>query len=133
MTWGAFLALRAWARHVAATEQADVYLVGSALSTIPPRDVDVAIVLPRAAFERRFGPLPDTDDAHDDAHKRIWAETHKAKVQHYSDAQEAVVWAVHVDIRFTPDCWWADHDRVLIAARLGVPAASLSDDGEDRA
>lgn len=115
MTWLLFLALRNWARGVAATEHATVCLVGSALYRFPPRDVDVSIILPRAEFERRFGPLPDTSDPDD--HRQLWTATEKAKAEamHDMNAQEAVEWAVLVDVKFAPDCWWPDADRLVLA------------------
>lgn len=115
MTWPLFLALRAWAQDVATAEHATVCIVGSALYRFPPRDVDVSIILPRAEFERRFGPLPETSDP--EAHRELWAATEKAKAAglHEIKAQEAVEWAVRVDVKFAPDCWWPDGERLVLA------------------
>ena len=112
-TWGHFLILRGWAQRVAEAEHAPVYLVGSALSQTVPRDVDVSIVLSRAEFEQRFGPLPD--DPSPDAHRELWQATELAKAKHYCDIQEAVEYAIHVDVKFAPDCWYPSSDRLLLA------------------
>ena len=115
-TWELFLALRAWAQGVAAQEQAHVYLVGSALYKSPPRDVDISVVLPRAEFERRFGPIPDPATRTPEDMGALFNKTLLAKVKHYVDAQETVNFQVHVDLKFAPDDWWTDKDRLLLAA-----------------
>ena len=114
MSWWLFLALREWACVVAEQEQAHVYLVGSVLTKSNPRDVDLSIVLPRAEFERRFGTLPD--DPSPDAHRELWKQTEQAKVNHWINAQKAVEDMVHLDVKFAPDCWWTEKDRLLLAA-----------------
>ena len=116
MSWWIFLALREWAQTVADAEQANVYLVGSVLTKINPRDIDVSIVLPRDVFEARFGPLPD--DPSPEAHRELWRRTEQAKVNHWLGAQKAVEDIVRVDVKFSPDCWWPDRDRLLLAAPI---------------
>lgn len=113
LTWPIFLALRAWAQQVSAEEQADVYLVGSAVRTAVPRDVDVAVVLPRDEFERRFGAIPEPGT---DAMKAYVLTIRDATEDRYFSAQHAVRFGVLVDLRFTPDEWWADKPRILLAA-----------------
>lgn len=49
------LRLAGWANQLAARFAAPVYLVGSALTTTSPRDIDVRVVLDDDAFEARYG------------------------------------------------------------------------------
>ena len=49
------LRLTGWANQLAARFAAPVYLVGSALTTTSPRDIDVRVVLDDDAFEARYG------------------------------------------------------------------------------
>jgi hypothetical protein len=114
LTWARIRRLRAWAQKVAQEEKASVYLVGSALTKSRPRDVDVAVVWPVAEFESRFGKLPaegGTPEMNAYIHRMF---NEMAMHAHY--AQEAVNWKVRVDVRFCPDSWWPEKDRLLLAA-----------------
>ena len=110
--WPIFLALREWAQRVADEEAAAVYLVGSAMHTAVPRDVDVAVVLPRAAFEQRFGAIPQPGT---EAMQAYVLAIRDKTVDQYISAQRAVGFGVLVDLRFTPDDWWADKPRMRLA------------------
>jgi hypothetical protein len=99
---------------VAREEKASVYLVGSALTKSRPRDVDVAVIIPTATFEERFGPLPEAGGTPEmSAYLRHVCDL---TFQHYIPAQEAVNWRLRVDVRFCPDCWWPEKDRLLLAS-----------------
>lgn len=113
VTWGMLRKLRAWAQKTADAFGYPVYLVGSVLSKSCPRDVDVAIIIPVAEFERRFGPIPQqpgspemSEYMHNIFQPIIW---------HYFDAQETVQWKKRIDVRLTPDTWWPEKDRMLLA------------------
>lgn len=113
MTWERFLILRAWAQVVADKENATVCMVGSALVKTNPRDIDIAVVLPLARFVERFGeiPLPGTPEMRD----WLRGTVHMARTEHYLSAMEAIGCVTRVDIKFCPDTWWTDKDRLVLA------------------
>lgn len=122
LTWEAFLALREWAREVAAKHQARVYLVGSALEKVTHRDVDLAIVLPLAELEERFGPMPplvefDQDGVPYTPKERVaWLDALRAHIEDdIVSAHAAVNGRYTMDVKLTPDTWWPEKDRLLLA------------------
>ena len=50
--------IKLFAARVANILECDVYLVGSALNTPSPRDIDICAVLPIPKFEKIFGSIP---------------------------------------------------------------------------
>lgn len=57
ITFGHFLAplLRTWANTIASRFNAHVYLCGSAIRKLEPRDIDIRVVLTRDQYEARYG------------------------------------------------------------------------------
>ncbi|HUY77095.1 MAG TPA: hypothetical protein VMV29_10015 [Ktedonobacterales bacterium] len=124
LTWKRFLALRAWARRVADAEDAPVYLVGSALTKSPPRDLDVSIVLPLARFVAQFGPIPPNAHSaaeHQDVNRM---PAYMNRLHHYLTYERPYqVWALEaglaytrLDLKICPDTWWPNKDRLLLAS-----------------
>ena len=113
-TWTTFRRLREWAKGAADATGYPVYLVGSALSKYRPRDIDVAIIVPVADFERQHGPIP-SEPGTPEMHEYL-RRVHQSIQFHDFDAQEAVKWRKRVDVKLTPDTWWPEKDRLLLAA-----------------
>lgn len=113
LTWPVFLKIREWAQTVAAAQQCALYLVGSVLDHDCPRDVDVALVLPREAFEARFGPIPPRGG--EPAMSELLMAMQRSKGPIFVDAQVAVDFAVYVDVHVAPDTWWHGRPRLLLA------------------
>lgn len=72
--------LRGWANQMWMRFGGDgvaVYLVGSALESTNPRDVDVVIVLPATTFALRYGAIegdwPSVMEPEWDARQKVWA------------------------------------------------------------
>lgn len=113
MTWEIFLATREWAQEVAVAEHAHVYLVGSTLWKPYSRDLDVSIVLERAAFEAQFGPLP-TDPAQLARYLTQWP--YEAAGGRYGIPLAERIWySKRVDCKVQPEGWFMDRDRLLLA------------------
>jgi hypothetical protein len=117
MTWPLFLTLRTWATEAAQRVGAPVYLVGSALRSDRPRDIDLSFILPAAAIVERFGPLPPTSGPQMHAYMDA---LHAAIVDEAIVIQCAVEGRWTLDVKLCPDCWWADQDRLLLAAPKGT-------------
>lgn len=116
MTWDAFLALREWARGVAAKHQAHVYLVGSVLTKTEPRDVDLAIVLPLERFAQRF-PVPEGLDLANPLHLQVWMKVLREEIEDDIGHAHAVTGGRYtVDVKLCPNTWWPEKDRLLLAA-----------------
>ncbi|MBF6588944.1 MAG: hypothetical protein IVW57_00250 [Ktedonobacterales bacterium] len=126
LTWARLRRLRAWARRVADHEQAPVYLVGSALTTTRPRDLDVSIILPHDRFVTQFGPIPPnatTADEHRDPHMM---PAYLDRLHHYLFVTQPYwKWMIddglyigftRIDLKICPDSWWPEKDRLLLAA-----------------
>lgn len=113
MTWDIFLTTREWAQEVARAEGYPVYLVGSTLWKSYSRDLDIAIILPLADFEARFGPIPED------------AEQRQAYVSRPEYGRDAMLYALtlstriryakRVDCKMHPDSWFPASDRLLLA------------------
>ena len=123
ITWDAFLALRSWAKDVAAKYGAQVYLVGSALDKTEPRDIDLAIVLPLAEFETRYGPIPptleyDAEGVPFTSPERIaYIDRLYGRVMNDRQSAHAVTGGRYtIDVKLCPDSWWPEKDRLLLAA-----------------
>lgn len=113
MTWERFLALRDWAKRAADELGAPVYLAGSSLYKLTPRDIDVAVVWPTEEFERRFGAIPEQLGTPEMA--ALMRALYVASAPYLEGALDAIQWVTRVDLRFCPDCWWPDKDRLLLA------------------
>lgn len=125
MTWPRLLALRAWAKEVATAEHANVYLVGSVLTKVRPRDIDIAVILPDDAFQERFGPVP-SDPEKMKAYMHHIAE---ATGERCMDAQIVARWRTRIDVKFCPASWWSDKDRLLLASSTANTGAAPGGEG----
>ncbi len=127
MTWTRFLKLRAWAQGVADDNQAPVYLVGSVLKKRKPRDIDISVIFPVAVYEERYGKLPKCKSAehYHQLVKPIMDKAHQdpARLKAYWDAYFNVGRKLGFDIKFCPDTWWTDKDKMLIATPVIKPPA----------
>lgn len=113
MTWEMFLIIREWAQEVAYRTGYPVYLVGSTLWKVYPRDVDIAIILPLADFEARFGTIPTNE-----AERRTYLE----RADYVREAHiygmtlsTRLRYALRVDCKMAPDGWFPGRDRLLLA------------------
>lgn len=115
MSWRLFLELRKHAHTIAVHEGYPVYLVGSVLQKVRPRDIDVAVVMPLADFESRFGKLPRQGPGSAE-YGEYMRHVRDATLDYYLAAQLLVDHRKRVDLRFTPDTWWPEKDRLLLAS-----------------
>ena len=139
LTWEAFLALREWAKEVAAKHRAAVYLVGSALHKVEHRDVDLAIVLPASEVEKRIGPMPPKEEYDQEGVPYTpaawvrWYERLRAEIEDDIVSAHATTGGRYtVDVKLCPDTWWPDKDRLLLAgtAPADVNANAAPRDGD---
>jgi predicted nucleotidyltransferase len=118
MTWDLFLTIREWAQEVANIEGYPVYLVGSTLRKIYPRDIDIAIILPVEVFEERYGKIPDSKEDLDKylSHpNKVWSD----KNPYWATLQERVRWITRIDVKIAPDTWHTQQDKLLLAVPNG--------------
>lgn len=121
-TWHVFLILREWAQEVAHAEGYPVYLVGSALNSLCPRDLDVSVIMPVADFEARYGPIPSAEP--NGRRERLKAYCANGRFVHDAlpyvhTVLERLYYAQRVDLKIQPDTWFTDRDRLLLAAPGG--------------
>jgi hypothetical protein len=119
MTWSRFLKLRAWAQDIANEFQAPVYLVGSVLTKKAPRDIDVSVVFPLAVYEEKFGKISYGGNELMEREK-IKAAMHQAhrspeRINAYWTGMKAIRNKTYLDLKFCPDTWWVDRDKLLLA------------------
>jgi hypothetical protein len=119
MTWSRFLKLRAWAQTVADELQAPVYLVGSALKKQKPRDLDISVVFTLTIYEEKFGKISYNGNELMEREK-IKAAMHQAhrspeRVNAYWSGMEAIGHKTYLDLKFCPDTWWTEKDKMLLA------------------
>lgn len=117
MTWETFLTIREWAQQVANAEGHPVYLVGSVLWKPYPRDLDISIIMPVKDFEARYGAIPDNESemkAFLDK-REYWSSWGGYQLK----LQERIRFVSRVDIKITPDVWFADRDKLLLAEPNG--------------
>ena len=117
LTWPRMLRIIRWAEWAAVEAGAPVYLVGSAARKDRPRDVDLAVVWPRAEFERLWGPLPRRQEEFSEFWRRPAYEYGKHAFN--VSAWQGAGYKPYLDVHLTPDVWWEDRPRVL----LGDPKA----------
>lgn len=118
MTWDTFLTVREWAQEVANDFGYPVFLVGSALRKLYPRDIDITIIMPLADFEERFGKIPETED---ELNKYLShpSEVFTVKIPYWGTLQERIRWVTRVDLKIMPDAWFGDRDRLMLAKPNG--------------
>jgi hypothetical protein len=97
--------LQGWANQMAARFGAPVYLVGSSLTEVQPRDVDIVIILPLDDFVARYGNSPDwkwhtLEPGWDDGSLRWAADV--AKLGAFCSR----VHKLNVDLKITPPVDW---------------------------
>lgn len=114
MTWELFLTVREWAQEVADLEGYPVYLVGSVLRMLHPRDIDISIIVPVKEYEEQFGKIPDD--------RKDWAnyigragQILNSKAPYWSALQNRIRWTTQVDVKITPDIWHTEKDKMLLA------------------
>lgn len=111
MTWDIFLKLKNYAKYIANKTSYKVYLVGSVLEKEIPRDIDISVVMPFEEYERLYGKWPqDTAERN-----KYMAETWRDNVEYYFGILEAVDNKVYIDLKFCPDSWWVEKDKLLLA------------------
>lgn len=115
MTWARFLKIRAWAQEVAERTGWPVYLVGSALSKVRPRDIDISIIMPEAEFIRRYGPIPDPESPEMERYL-LGPTSDPVRWQSFHALDDALRMRKRVDLKLCPDTWWPEKDRLLLAA-----------------
>lgn len=118
MTWELFLTIREWAQEVANVEGYPIYLVGSALRKLYPRDIDVSIIMPLDEFEKVFGPIPDDKE---ELHKYLShpSEVFTRKIPYWGTLNERIRWVMRADVKITPDTWHTNQDKMLLAEPNG--------------
>lgn len=110
MTWERFLRLRRWAEGVAKETGYPVYLVGSALEKVRPRDIDVSIIMPDEDYVARFGEWAPGMDA---PAPREWVEF---SLLHEFNGEKAIRWATRLDLKACAASWFPERPKLLLAA-----------------
>jgi hypothetical protein len=119
MTWIRFLKIRSWAQTLADELKAPVYLVGSVLDKDIPRDIDISVIFPVKVYEELFGKIPTStnDFAFTQKVAKLMDEVHlsKPRLKAYFDIMSAIGHETMIDLKFCPDTWWTDKDKMLLA------------------
>lgn len=112
MTWGKFIKLREWAKGFVQEYGYPVYLVGSTLQKIVPRDFDVVITIPKKKFEEMFGVLTEENFG------ELLQRSFHMFVRNYFDCVETLgeTGLTPLDFKVYPDNWFLDQDKLLLAA-----------------
>lgn len=122
-TWERFLKLREWAQELANEHQAPVYLVGSVLTKDLPRDIDISVIFSVAVYEERFGKIPNAtnDFAFTQKVAPLLDSVHmsKPRIKAYFEAMSLFKHDIQIDLKFCPDTWWTDKDKMLLANPQG--------------
>jgi hypothetical protein len=117
-TWERFIVIRKWAQALADELQAPVYLVGSALEKEIPRDIDVSVIFPVAVYESMFGKIPTEKEEltvlMDGVHMN------KIRLKPYFEIMSIIKHDTLIDLKFCPDTWWSDKDKLLLASPKGI-------------
>lgn len=117
MTWETFLTIREWAQEVANVEGYPLYLVGSALWKSYPRDIDISMIIPIKDFEERFGKIPDTEDELKEYLNQ--KEYYQSWGIYQFHIQERIRWINRIDLKFQPDVWFKEKDKMLLVEPNG--------------
>lgn len=110
ITWGIFLQLRDAAQKTANSFGHPVYLVGSALHKILPRDIDISVIMPLNDFEKMFGELPKKQECYPKYLGEIFVKSFDYIKDLYFFVDD-----YHLDIKVCPDTWWTEKDKFLLA------------------
>lgn len=110
MTWEKFIRLREWAKETAPKIGYPIYLVGSTLQQVVPRDFDVVITIPAKEFEEQFGEMNEENFG------QVLVNSFKAYVKEYFDCEETLGKCGHtpLDFKVYPDNWFVDEDKLLL-------------------
>jgi hypothetical protein len=129
LTWTRVLRVRTWAQRIADHEDAPVYLVGSALTTRRPRDLDVSIILPHERFVAQFGPIPPSARTVEEERDPAFMPAYMNRLHRYVfNTQPYWKWMIdmglyigftRIDLKICPDSWWPQNDKLLLAAPQG--------------
>ena len=114
MTWWMFLQLRVWAQGVASEIGYPVYLVGSALYRIVPRDIDVSVIMPLADYERLYGKLPEKQEDYSRYLLGVHDKTPRI-AKYFFDGEDALGGKVTFDFKICPDTWFREKPKLLLA------------------
>lgn len=111
MTWEKFIKLRKWAKESSSEIGYPIYLVGSTLQKVKPRDFDVVVIIPIEDFEEMFGQLTESNYA------QILANAFNKYVDQYFEGCEAVgeFGFVPFDFKVYPDNWFKEEDKLLLS------------------
>lgn len=127
-TWDMFLTIREWAQEVANIEGYPLYLVGSALVRMYPRDIDICMIMPLADFEGRYGKLPTASNADAEWEKlKGYLDTggytdrdfNHESAPYTMTLDSRIRYAQRIDFKFSPDTWFRDRDKLLLAEPSG--------------
>jgi hypothetical protein len=115
MTWKKFLNLVKWAEGVTEHLGYPVYLVGSVLYKKTPRDIDVAIILPLADFEEKYGKLPEKQEDYA-VYLRDTQYNTPGFAGFFFDGEDAIDGA-RLDLKICPDTWFTDRPKLLLSTK----------------
>lgn len=113
MTWGKFIRLRKWAKKLADEVGYPVYLVGSTLTKVIPRDFDVSVIIPLNEYEKMYGVQPDTQEGYCKYMNNVFNKN----VKYYFEGRELLDEndEASFDLKFCPDTWFTEKDKLLLA------------------
>lgn len=111
MTWDKFIELREWAKNLANETGFPVYLVGSVLTKDTPRDFDVSVIMPHEEYERRYGVFPSESKEQEEYMTKV----HQVNIRHYFEGRKTLGERVSFDLKFCPDTWFKEKDKLLLA------------------
>ena len=114
MTWWMFLQLREWAQGVANDMGYPVYLVGSVLYKIVPRDIDVSVIIPLADYEQKYGKLPEKQEEYSVYLRDVHNNTEHI-ARYFFDGEDALGGKVTFDFKICPDIWFKEKPKLLLA------------------
>ena len=100
----------------AAQETADswgypVYLVGSAIYKIIPRDIDVSVIIPVDEYEKLFGPIPKTQDEF----PQYLCDVFNKSFKYIEPLIFTLCGTHHMDVKVCPNVWWVEKEKILLA------------------
>jgi hypothetical protein len=113
MTWETFLTIREYAQEIANEEGYPVYLVGSVLWKPYPRDIDISMIMPVEAFEKRYGTLPNDEQK---LYQYLSRQEYGNSFGHHRLELECRIrYATRIDFKIQPDVWFNGRDKPLLA------------------
>lgn len=112
MTWEMFISLRQWAQTVSDKEGYPVFLGGSSLRKVRPRDIDVWVFMPQEELVKRFGAEPEIPYEKYQHALKVFVRT----ADYYTGGKRALGDNVSFDVRFVSDTsWLVNLDKVMLA------------------